>query len=105
MAGLESALNTLDIGSRQKLYRLAIWDADYFLSQSDPVTASGPIELIYTLAIKPESFRGALPAEALLLPPVKSTPPGQPEDTMSTPTAFRAIVAGAKSALGLKNRP
>jgi hypothetical protein len=106
MAGLDSALGTLDVASRQRLYRLAVWDADYFLSRAGDMVASGPVGLIYILGKKPESFRGVLPAEAVLSPPSPNSSPlgltlGLPDNRPS----LRSAVAAAKAALGLKERP
>jgi len=107
MAGLESALGTLDVASRQRLYRLAVWDADYFLSRSEDTGASGPVGLIYALGKKPESFRGALPSGAVLSLPLssKSSPPGLAQRFTADPANLRSAVAAVKAALGLKERP
>jgi hypothetical protein len=104
MATLDSALNTLDVSSRQRLYRLAVWDADYFLSRENGYVASGPLELIYTLANKPESFRGLLPPAAVLKPPTisKYSTPGS-DDAYRRDQ--RSAIAAAKAALELKERP
>ena len=67
MAGLDSALETLDIASRQKLFRLAVWDADYFLSTQETFVANGPICLVYAIYNKPDGFRGQFP-DGLILP-------------------------------------
>lgn len=107
MATLDSALGTLDVTSRQRLYRLAVWDADYFLSRSETMTASGPVGLICALGKKPESFRGALPSGAVLsLPaPDKSSPHGVAEGFAPDLANLLTSVAAAKVALGLKERP
>jgi hypothetical protein len=107
MATLDSALNTLDINSRQRLYRLAVWDADYFLSRENGYIASGPLELVYTLAEKPESFRGPLPPGAVLKRPTATKSPlrGFPGGSSQDPALLRPQVAAAKSALGLSKRP
>jgi hypothetical protein len=107
MATLDSALNTLDVNSRQRLYRLAVWDADYFLSRENAYIASGPVELIYTLAQKPESFRGPLPPAALLKSPTatKSSMRGFAGGLSHDPAILRPQVAAAKAALGLNERP
>ena len=107
MATLDSALNTLDVNSRQRLYRLAVWDADYFLSRDNGYIASGPVELISTLGRKPESFRGSLPANAILKEPAAAKPTviGSAHGVWTDPAALRSAVAGAKSALALKERP
>jgi hypothetical protein len=106
MATLDSALNTLDVNSRQRLYHLAVWDADYFLSRENGYIASGPLELIYTLADKPENFRGALPPAAVLKRPIATKPPLRGfADGSQDPAIVRPQVAAAKSALNLKERP
>lgn len=107
MAGLDSALCTLDVGSRQRLYRLAVWDADHFLSQSENIIAIGPVGLIYTLAQKPESFRGKLPPEAVLSSPLPNKSPalGLANGIVADQVNLRTAVAAAKAALGLKERP
>ncbi len=92
MAGLDSALKTMDISSRQRLFRLAVWDADYFFSRSETLVADAPIRLMHVIYDKPESFRGPLPA-GLALP---STSDGQPSPLS---------LAGAKAALRLTQRP
>jgi len=100
MAGLDSALKTTDLSSRQRLFKLAVWDADYFLSREETLVAAGPIRLMYVIYDKPESFRGALP-HALVLPPFsvrQSVLLGFGQDT-------RSVVAAAKAALGLTQRP
>jgi hypothetical protein len=104
MATLDSALNTLDVNSRQRLYRLAVWDADYFLSRENGYIASGPLELTYTLAKKPESFRGPLPPAAVLKRPsaTESSPLGSDEGFRRDQ---RSAIAAAKAALELKERP
>ena len=106
MAGLDSALKTLDVASRQRLYRLAVWDADYFLSRSDNATAVGPIAFIYAFSAKPESFRGTLPPDAILHasgPSVSGLTAA--EGFMSDPAKSRTAIAAAKTALGLVERP
>lgn len=101
MATLDSALNTLDVNSRQRLYRLAVWDADHFLSREDTYIASAPLELIYTLAEKPESYRGHFLDAALL-----KRPNGALRGlVMPTDRSLSSAVAAAKSALTLKERP
>ena len=105
MAGLDSALETMDIPSRQRLFRLAVWDADYFLSRSDTMIAAAPVRLMYTVYGKPEGFRGALP-RGLVLPPLpaeKSSPLGLDEGVL--PVNLSPAVSAAKTTLGLTQRP
>jgi hypothetical protein len=106
MATLDSALATMDLASRQRLFRLAVWDADYFLSRSDNFCAGAALEIIYTLGGKPEVFRGPLPAAAIL---AQLTPPTGSPVTFSGAVAdeskLRAAIAAAKVALGLEERP
>jgi hypothetical protein len=104
MAGLDSALETMDIPSRQRLFRLA-WDADYFLSRSETMIAAAPIRLMYTIYRKPKGFRGALP-RGLVLPPLpteKSYPLGLDEGV--PPANLSPALTAAKAALGLTQRP
>jgi hypothetical protein len=107
MASLDPALETLDVASRQRLYRLAIWDTDYFLSRSNEMSASGPFEVIYALARKPESFRGILPAQAILLSPTpdNSSASVQVPELPAGALNVQRSVAAAKAALELKQRP
>ena len=44
MAGLDSALKTMDLSSRQRLFKLAVWDSDYFLSRSETMVSAAPIQ-------------------------------------------------------------
>ncbi|HWH71407.1 MAG TPA: hypothetical protein VNT26_18675, partial [Candidatus Sulfotelmatobacter sp.] len=107
MAGLDSALQTLDVASRQRLFRLAVWDADYFLSRSDTLVAGGPVGLMFALYQKPESFRGTLPP-GVVLPSWLAGQPGSlglPQGAGSQPAELRSAVAAAKGALGLTQRP
>ena len=56
MAGLDSALATLDVTSRQRLFRLAVWDADYFISGGDASMVRQPIDLMYAIYNKARKF-------------------------------------------------
>lgn len=96
MAGLDSALKTMDISSRQRLFRLAVWDADYFLSRSETLRATAPIRLMYVIYDRPDSFRGSLPA-GLVLPPWSAGEWVTPE--------LHSAVASAKTKLSLTQRP
>jgi hypothetical protein len=102
------------VASWQRLYRLAIWDADYLLSRGDAELASAPVRLIYAIAKKPESFHGSLPPAAFLSPPPPTTlllePPGNTglgisQGLFPDPTTLGAAVTRAKVALGLTQRP
>jgi hypothetical protein len=109
MASLNSALETIDLGSRQKLFRLAVWDADYFLSRNDDTLASGPVEIVYAIYQKPESFRGALPG-GLVLPPIPAggstaLDSDRPRFLRPRPVDLHSALAAAKVALGLTQRP
>jgi len=107
MASMDSALETVDLGSRQRLFRLAVWDADYFLSRDDTIVASGPLQVVYAIFRKPESFRGPLPA-GVVLPPLPAGTSG-PLDSSDLeelrPADLRPALAAAKVALGLTQRP
>jgi hypothetical protein len=98
MAGLDSALKTMDLSSRQRLFRLAVWDSDYFLSRSETMVSAAPIRLMYAIYDKPESFRGALPAGIRL-------PPWSAQRWAPQPPELRPGVAAAKTALNLTQRP
>ena len=93
MAGLDSALETLDRDGRQRLFKLAVWDADYLLSKSEEFVASGPVGLMYIIYNKPESLRGAFPSGFML--PRRS----------SSPEHIRLAVSNAKAAYKLTRRP
>jgi hypothetical protein len=107
MASMDSALDKLDLGSRQRLYRLAVWDADYFLSREETMIAAGPVGLIYGIAKRPEGYRGSLPAAAVLMPPqAKPSSPLDPATRFTPdPANLRSEVATAKAALELRERP
>jgi hypothetical protein len=106
MASLNSALETMDLASRQKLFRLAVWDADYFLSRDDTTVASGPLEMAYAIFQKPESFRGALPGGVALPPLPAGASPALDSGLMTLrPADLRSALAAAKVALGLTQRP
>jgi len=98
MAGLDSALKTMDLSSRQRLFKLAVWDSDYFLSRSETMVSAAPIRLMYAIYDKPESFRGALPAGIRL-------PPWSAQRWAPQPPELRPAVAAAKTALNLTQRP
>jgi hypothetical protein len=106
MASLNSALDTMDLASRQTLFRLAVWDADYFLSRDDTMVAGGPIEVVYAILQKPESFRGALPG-GVVLPPLPAGASAALDSNRMTlrPADLRLALAAAKVALGLTQRP
>jgi hypothetical protein len=107
MATLNSALDTMGITSRQRLFRLAVWDADSFLSRSDNFSADAPLEIIYTLGSKPETFRGPLPPAAILtrLTATQGSPLTFPHGAPPHENTLPSSVATAKAALGLKERP
>jgi hypothetical protein len=107
MASLNSALETIDLASRQKLFRLAVWDAEYFLSRDATTVASGPLEVVYAIFQKPESFRGALPG-GVVLPPLPAGESGALDSDRPTwirPADLHSALAAAKVALGLTQRP
>jgi hypothetical protein len=107
MATLNSALDTMDVSSRQRLFRLAVWDTDYFLSRSNNFSAGAPLEIIYALGSKPETFRGPLPPAAILtrLSATQGSPLTFPLGGHLQENKLRSSVATAKAALGLKERP
>lgn len=107
MATLNSALETMDLASRQKLFRLAVWDADYFLSRDETTVASGPVEVVYAIFQKPESFRGAFPVGVVLppLPAGASASLDSDQPRWLKPADLNSVFASAKVALGLTQRP
>lgn len=107
MATLDSALETMDVTSRQRLYRLAVWDADYFLSRSESFSADAALDIIYKLGGKSEAFRGPLPPAAILtrLTATQGSPLTLPRGGSVDPNSLRSSVATAKAALELKERP
>jgi hypothetical protein len=103
MASLDSALNSMDQATCQKLFRIATWDACYFNSQADHILATAPIRLMYAIYNKPESLRGRFPAGVVL-------PPLTPEQTTyldyaELPAELVSAVSSVKTALGLVSRP
>src|SRR6185369_3366949 len=104
MATLDSALQTINVASRQRLFRLAVWDADYFLSKGGMMIASGPIRIMYAIHQKPQSFRGPFPS-GLVLPKLDAHPLGLDQGFTPQPEDLRGAIAKAKELLGLKERP
>ena len=106
MAGLDSALATLDVTSRQRLFRLAVWDADYFLSGVESSIVRDPIDLMYVIYNKPESFRGAFP-QGLVLPPLETQRINSLRvgPQLSPMKDLRSALTTAKAKLGLTHRP
>ena len=103
MAGRDKALNTMNQPDRQRLFRLAVWDANYFISNSDSFPASAAVRLIYVIYEKPVVFRGAFPPGVTL--PTLS----QEQLTLLTmnivPADLIPAIASVKTALGLTSRP
>lgn len=105
MAGLDSALNTLDRDGRQKLFKLAVWDADHLLSKSEAYIAGGPIGLLYVIYDKSEDFRGTFPSGFML--PRRNSTRTAPSGFYQGPSHehLRLAVANAKEAFKLTVRP
>jgi hypothetical protein len=104
MASLDSALKTMDQPSRQKLFRLAAWDAAYFLAQQrDNPMASGPISILYAIYEKPESFRGKFPP-GIVLPPLSNLDTYSLDRQMIPGDMVPAVMA-LKDNLHLSERP
>jgi hypothetical protein len=62
LAGLDSALNTMDQASIQKLFRLAVWDANYLDTPAGSFMRAAPVRLLYIIYNKPARLRGSFPA-------------------------------------------
>jgi hypothetical protein len=103
MAGLDSALLTIDLPSRQRLFKLAVWDANYLLAQNDNIVATAPIRLMYSIYNKPESFRGTFPA-GVVIPELAPDQLAMLE-VGHLPAGLNSAVLAAKTALGLTSRP
>lgn len=104
MAGLDASLNTMNQASRQKLFRLAVWDAaDFCGSQDTDYLAACPMRLIYIIYNKPEAFRGAFPPGVTL--PALTPEQSAQMDAGSLPEELIPAVYSVKTALGLVSRP
>jgi hypothetical protein len=104
MAGRDAALNTMDQASRQRLFRLAVWDAAYSAT-SDPIDAivSADVRLMYAIYNKPESFRGSFPPSVTL--PALTDQESYDLNMGILPRELIPSVSAVKSALGLVSRP
>ena len=102
MAGRDSALKTMDRASIQRLFNMAVWDADDRLSHSARSPAVAAIRLMYAIYNKPESFRGAFPAGVAL--PVLSEEESGDLDREIVPENVPQAVHSVRIALGLTGR-
>jgi hypothetical protein len=103
MAGLKSSLTTLDQASLQRLFRIAVWDANYFISSGDTMVATAPVSLMYAIYYLPETTRGPFPT-GLTLPDLVGDPSYQ-LDRGHLPPELGSSVSAAATALGLASRP
>ncbi|MDR3457933.1 MAG: Ig-like domain-containing protein [Verrucomicrobiae bacterium] len=103
LAGLDSALNTMDQASIQKLFRLAVWDANCQDTPAGAGMQAAPVRLLCVIYGKPERLRGSFPA-GVKLPALTPAQQGQLEDD-SMPEGIMSSIAAVKSALGIKSRP
>ena len=103
MAGLGASLNTLDQASLQRLFGMAVWDADYFISNGDTMVATAPVRLMFAVYNLPETSRGPLPA-GLTLPALTADQSSQ-LDQGDLPPELASSVSTAEVALGLTYRP
>jgi hypothetical protein len=93
----------MDQPSRQILFRLAVWDADYFNSRTDYQVSAAAVRLMYIIYNKPVSFRGAFPP-GVVLPTLTADQSYLLEHGM-LPQELISAVSSVKSALGLTTRP
>lgn len=103
MTGLDSALNTMDQPSRQTVFRLAVWDANYFISGTDYQVAAADVALMYIIYNKPVSFRGAFPPSVTL--PTLSEAQVYALAHGDLPSELIPAISAVKSSLGLTARP
>jgi hypothetical protein len=104
MASMDSSLNTMDQASIQKLFRIAVWDADSLCNSPDSeFMAAAPMRLIYIIYNKPAAFRGAFPP-GVVLPTLTQTQSDKLEGGSLSEELIPNIVA-LKSALNLTSRP
>ena len=104
MAETDNALNKMGgQSSIQTLFRLAVWDANYFTSQQDYQIASADVRLMYSIYNKPESFRGAFPPGFSL--PILTSDHSYALDHEDLPPELVPVLSSAKSALNLTARP
>jgi hypothetical protein len=103
MAGLDASLSKLDQTSLQRLFALAVWDADFFISNGDTMFATGPVCLMYAVYNLPEASRGAFPVGLAL--PALTTDQTSELDVGHLPPELVPAPAAAKAVLGLFERP
>jgi hypothetical protein len=103
MAGLNASLTTLDQTSLQRLFRIAVWDANYFISSGDTMVATAPVCLMYAIYKLSETSRGPFPA-GLTLPDLNWYQTSQ-LDRGDLPAELGASVSTAQTVLGLTSRP
>ena len=102
MASLDSSLTTMDRPSLQRLFRLAVWEANRFISRGDSSSAAGLVNVMYAIYNKPESFRGALPGVTL---PALNSRKTAALAQLGIPPEVIPAVKSAQTALGLTSRP
>ena len=103
MAGLNASLTTLDQTSLQRLFRIAVWDANYFISRGDTILPTAPVCLMYAIYNLPAPSRGSFP-DGLTLPDLNGDQSFQ-LDSGYLPPELGASVSAAATALGLASRP
>ncbi len=103
MASLNASLTNLDQTSLQRLFGVAVWDADYFIASGDTMVATAPVCLMSAIYNLPETSRGAFPA-GLTLPALTADESSQ-LDQGDLPSELASSASAAKAALGLTQRP
>jgi len=101
MASLNSSLTTLDQPSYQRLFQLAVWDSNYFISNGDNSLAAGAVNLMYAIYNQPESLRGVLP---VTLSPLTGDQIAS-LSSLTLPDELIPVVQSAQAALALTSRP
>ncbi len=102
MASLDSSLNTMDQASMQRMFRLAVWDANQLISTGDSSSAAPLVNLIYAIYNRPESTRGALPD--ITLSPLTSDELSALA-LLSLPPELVPILQSVQTTLDLTSRP
>jgi hypothetical protein len=106
MASLKASLDSLeslDPASLQTLFKLAVWDANYFSTRDETIIATGPARLMYAIYNRP-GFPGTLPSGATL--PIPLLPDQSSElDLGHLPPELIAPLATLQNTLGLVRRP
>jgi hypothetical protein len=102
MAGLAACLDELDQASLQRLFSLAAWDANYFLSSGRTIVATGPVSLMYAIYNRP-GFPATLPLGVTL--PTLSADQSTQLDIGQMPMNLATQLEAVKGTLGLMQRP